>query len=122
MHDIRIEEAGFQREHNGLKRNNINFVSEVMNLLYEDISKLRGLGAKCVDEIICFQNSFASKLEFEKLEPVDIQNIGLKQKVIYEIFPDLIYVDSFSLKFVKQKEGIDEDDYPITLENFLQDL
>lgn len=64
MHDIRIEEAGFStRTYNGLKRNNINFVSEVMNLLYEDISKFRGLGAKCVDEIICFQNSFASKLD-----------------------------------------------------------
>ena len=118
MHDIRIEEVGFStRTYNGLKRNNVNFVSEVMDLLYEDISKFRGLGAKCVDEIIRFQNSFASKLEFEKLEPVDIQNIDLKQKVIYEIFPDLIYVDSFSLKFVT-KEGIEEDDYPITLENF----
>ncbi len=118
MHDVRIEDAGFStRTYNGLKRSNINFVSEVMNLLCEDITRIRGLGAKSVDEIIGFQTSLSNKLEFDELEPVDTQSLDLKPKVIYEIFPDLAYVDSFSLKFIT-KEGIEEDDYPITLENF----
>lgn len=96
MHDYRIDDVGLSiKAVKFLKRNHIDYVSDLLELTNDDIYQFPGDVLQDVEEMIHLRNSFLTKLGSDTLEPVDRAVTDNRNAVIYQIIPELRYTEYY---------------------------
>lgn len=105
MENISIDKLGFStRTRNSLYREKIDTLEKVMMLSETDLSAIRNMGEKSVNEVLYFQNQYRVKaLEFREDEVFLMENDMENSKLIHIAIPESI---GRKVEYIEYKDSL----------------